>query len=225
MRHTVFRTLALLWLMPVLALSGCVWPTMFPGPISEPDATEIDRRLVGSWYAMVKWKSESGEQSDPWIWYLNIGLSKDKLLDGVMIVTPAQPSLDMKDHFIYGAKAWPSVVDGKVFYNIFIRGNIHSGFRRQCEVADKGCHSVARVSFPDDDTLVLRFIGGETVSALVKDGKVPVKRTGNRDDDYVLDITGSEIVSLLRDYPGDELFQYPDEPLVFHRLKPPVTGQ
>lgn len=225
MRHTVFRTLVLLWLAPVLALSGCEWPTMFPGPISEPDATEIDRRLVGSWYAMVEPKSESGEPSEPWIWYLNIGLSKDKPLNGVMILTSAQPSLDMKDYFITGAEAWPSVVDGKVFYNIFIRSRIGSGIRSQCEVADKGCHSVARVSFPNDDTLVLRFIGGETVSALVKDGKVPVKRTGNRDDDYVLDISGAEIVSLLRDYPEDELFQFPNEPLVFHRLKLTVTGQ
>ena len=46
----------------------------------------------------------------------------------------------------------------------------------------------------NDDTLVLRFIGGETVSALVKDGKVPVKRTGNRDDDYVLDIGFGAVV-------------------------------
>ncbi|MCK5274988.1 MAG: hypothetical protein KAR37_10105 [Alphaproteobacteria bacterium] len=201
---------------------------MFPGPISEPDATEIDRRLVGSWYAMVKPKSESGEPSDPWIWYLNIGLSKDKLLNGVMILTPAQPeSLDMNDTVtMYAAKAWPSVVDGKAFYNIFLRSGFERGrFMGWCPVADEGCHSVARVSFSDDDAFVLRFVGGETVRALIKDGLVPAKKLGNRGDNYVLDITGAEIVSLLRDYPGDELFQFPDEPLVFHRLKSPATGQ
>lgn len=225
MQRSVSRISAVIWLLSALALTGCVWPTMFPGPISEPDATGIDHRLVGSWYAMVQSKSESGEPSDLRIWYLNIGLSEEKLLDGVMILTSAQPSLDMKDHFIYGAKAWPSVVDGKVFYNIFIRGHIQTGSRRQCEVADKGCHSVARVSFPDDDTLLLRFVGGKMVSALIEDGKMPGKELDNKGGSYFLDITGAEIVSLLRDYPEDELFQFPVEPLVFHRLKPTVTGQ
>ena len=223
MRYTVFRTLALLWLMPVLALSGCELPTTFPGPIAEPDATEIDRRLVGSWYATEEWEVMFTDESFLVIWYLNIGLSEDELLNGVIIATPAQPeSVDEDDTVIwFAAKAWPSTVHGEVFYNIFVK----QGHWGACSVADVGCHSVAHVSFPDDDTLLLRFVGGETVSALVKEGKLPGKEMGKIEYNYFVDIGSAEIVSLLRAHPGDELFQVPEKPIVFRRLKPTAAAQ
>jgi len=219
-------------LISTLAVSGCEWPAIFPGPISEPGATEIDKRFVGSWYALL---GEEGPSPEGLIFYLNIGLSEDSLLNAVFFIKPAQPvflesdkrSSEIEEDWMWlTATAWPSIIDGAVYYNVRLRDYGPDDFISKCPATSSDCYFVARVSFPDKDRLVLHTIGGPTVRTLIKKGKVPGEELGKIVMEYYLDISGTEIVSLLRDYPGDELFQNPGNPeipVVFHRLKPTVT--
>ena len=212
------------------SLTACDPPAEFSAPISEPGGVEYDKRLIGSWYAL----AEGNE--DYTVIHLNIGVSREGLLNVVAITPDNRPDRDADEMIFWlAATAWPSEIDGKIYYNIQRKtgfGNYGNRWKEIYETIGKPGFIVARAAFFDDDTLRLKVISSEKIAALIRggrgDGGVPGKvyRAEFRISSWV-DIGGAELQTLIRSDPEEQLFRlFPfwvnDDPRDFSlkRLKP-----
>ncbi|MDH3241623.1 MAG: hypothetical protein OEO83_13260 [Alphaproteobacteria bacterium] len=205
-------------------LPACVPPAEFAAPISEPGSVEHDRRLVGSWYALME---------DDAVIYLNIGESGDGLLNGVAIMTQDRPDhLSDADTTIkwLAAIAWPSEIDGELYYSVERKKDLGHYY----DEFGKPGFIVARAAFPDDDTLRLTVISSDKIADLIRDGRVPGQVVDGKFSIISwADVGGAELRTLIRSYPAEQLFRnFPvfagasDPPeFVFQRLKPPIQKQ
>ena len=222
---------AILLIAVAVALTACNPPAEFSAPISEPGGVEYDKRLIGSWYAL----AEGNE--DYTVIHLNIGVSREGLLNVVAITTENKPdgSRDADKTIHWGAAtAWPSEIDGKLYYNIQLKtgfGNYGNYSKENYETIGKPGFIVARAAFFDDDTLRLTAISSEKIAALIRDGRVPGKVDEGEFKIFSwADIGGAELQALIRSDPEEQLFRlFPlgwgnDDPQAFSfkRLKPTV---
>lgn len=211
-----------------LPLLACAAPAEFSAPISQSGTVEHDRRLVGAWYALVEDKVSM---------QLNIGASDDGLLNAVAIVAVVRPdeSRDAGDTVAWlAATAWPSEIDGQLYYNIRRKEDFGS-YKLEDDLGKPG-YIVARAEFPDDDTLRLTAISSRWITGLIRGGRLPGQEGAGKWGTYGsysrADIGGAELRALIRSHKAGQMFQaFPiiglddTADFVFKRLKPTYQRQ
>ncbi|MCH8197489.1 MAG: hypothetical protein IH904_05350 [Proteobacteria bacterium] len=185
------RRVALVFLLLGLTLSACGGPPESRVALSEPGKTAYDERLVGIWYRT------DGKKAI----YLHISRRKETAyleVVGIFVVyNEADPVLWLR------ATAHASEIDGKTYYNV--KRVVGAGFDYTAPGESPG-FIIARADVPEQDTLLLRFMGwsfGESNFHKNKKTRVKGRRFEGKYKDTnvpyrMLDLSRPELIALIR---------------------------